>query len=231
MSRDPSSAGRFPLAREEPHAEKWNNRGAAERYRPSFWRRRLSLRGELDGVETSGSRRHFLSTVALMAGAAILPHPRPVIISHTGLDTQFGSNPSLSQMMRRRLISEEHAEMVAAAGGVVGVWTHLSDTPPGTFERWSMSSGSIMYASARIPSSPSPAGAPAALALVNSSVRTPGNAPMRYGRVKNAGFYYVVVDAMLKTGFTPDEIGKIGGGNFLRIFGAAVRVGYIQSLR
>jgi hypothetical protein len=26
----------------------------------------------------------------------------------------------------------------------------------------------------------------------------------------------------LKTGFTPDEIGKIGGGNFLRVFGLAV---------
>jgi membrane dipeptidase len=37
-----------------------------------------------------------------------------------------------------------------------------------------------------------------------------------------AGFYYVVVDAMLKTGFSSDEIGKIGGGNFLRVFGAAV---------
>ena len=40
---------------------------------------------------------------------------------------------------------------------------------------------------------------------------------------QTAGFYYVVVDAMLKTGFTPDEIGKIGGGNFLRIFGKAVK--------
>jgi len=39
---------------------------------------------------------------------------------------------------------------------------------------------------------------------------------------ERAGFYYVVVDAMLKTGFTPDEIGKIGGGNFLRVFGEAV---------
>jgi membrane dipeptidase len=35
---------------------------------------------------------------------------------------------------------------------------------------------------------------------------------------ETVGFYYVVVDAMLKTGFTPDEIGKIGGGNFLRVF-------------
>jgi hypothetical protein len=36
-----------------------------------------------------------------------------------------------------------------------------------------------------------------------------------------AGFYYTVVDAMLKTGFTADEIGRIGGGNFCRIFDAA----------
>ena len=40
---------------------------------------------------------------------------------------------------------------------------------------------------------------------------------------QTAGFYYVVVYAMLKTGFTPDEIGKIGGGNLLRVFGEAVK--------
>jgi membrane dipeptidase len=39
---------------------------------------------------------------------------------------------------------------------------------------------------------------------------------------QTAGFYYVVIDAMLKIGFTPDEIGKIGGANYLRIFAAAV---------
>jgi microsomal dipeptidase-like Zn-dependent dipeptidase len=39
---------------------------------------------------------------------------------------------------------------------------------------------------------------------------------------QTAGFYYSIVDAMLKTGFTPDEIGMIGGGNFLRVFGLAV---------
>jgi membrane dipeptidase len=39
---------------------------------------------------------------------------------------------------------------------------------------------------------------------------------------QTAGFYYVVVDAMLKTGFTPEEIEKISGANYLRIFAAAV---------
>ena len=61
--------------------------------------------------------------------AALKVTTRPVIISHTGLDTQLGSNPSMAQMMRPRLISKEQAKMVANAGGAVGVWTHLADTP------------------------------------------------------------------------------------------------------
>jgi membrane dipeptidase len=35
----------------------------------------------------------------------------------------------MAQMMRPRLISKEQAKMVANAGGLVGVWTHLADTP------------------------------------------------------------------------------------------------------
>jgi membrane dipeptidase len=38
---------------------------------------------------------------------------------------------------------------------------------------------------------------------------------------QNVGFYFAVVDAMLKAGFSRDEIGKVGGGNFLRVFDAA----------
>jgi Siderophore-interacting FAD-binding domain len=40
---------------------------------------------------------------------------------------------------------------------------------------------------------------------------------------QTVGFYYVVVDAMSKAGFTPDEIGRIGGGNFLRVFAEVVK--------
>ena len=54
---------------------------------------------------------------------------KPVIISHTGLDTQLGQNEHMANMMRPRLISKEQAKIVADAGGVIGVWTHLSDTP------------------------------------------------------------------------------------------------------
>ena len=54
------------------------------------------------------------------------------------------------------------------------------------------------------------------------SMRALVSAPNEAWAGQQAGFYYVVVDAMLKTGFTPEEIRKIGGGNFLRIFSATV---------
>lgn len=42
---------------------------------------------------------------------------------------------------------------------------------------------------------------------------------------KREGFYFTVVDALLKTGFSENEIGKIGGGNFLRVFKGATKPG------
>jgi len=36
---------------------------------------------------------------------------------------------------------------------------------------------------------------------------------------ENGGFFYAVAGEMLKQGFTPDEISKVGGANFCRIFG------------
>ena len=41
---------------------------------------------------------------------------RPVIVSHTGLDTQLGSNSRMAQMMRPRLISKEQATIIANNG-------------------------------------------------------------------------------------------------------------------
>jgi membrane dipeptidase len=61
--------------------------------------------------------------------AALKLATHPVIISHTGLDTQLGQNPNMAKMMKPRLISKEQAKIVADAGGVIGVWTHLADSP------------------------------------------------------------------------------------------------------
>jgi len=47
--------------------------------------------------------------------AALKVTRAPVIISHTGLDTQLGQNESMANMMRPRLISKEQAKIVASA--------------------------------------------------------------------------------------------------------------------
>lgn len=37
--------------------------------------------------------------------------------------------------------------------------------------------------------------------------------------MKRPGFCYVIVDAMLRTGLSPEEMGRSGGGNFVRVSG------------
>jgi membrane dipeptidase len=181
---------------------------------------------------------------------------RPVVISHTGLDTQLGSDPRMAQMMRPRLIGKEQAQMVAKAGGLVGVWTHLADTPLDFAKNLRAMADVIGVEHVCIgtdtkltkPDNPPgrfhhngpPPGGPVGTQpdgprLGGPRPNGPGTGGFRPGQQhargertneawagETAGFYYVVVDAMLKTGFTPDEIGKIGGGNYLRVFGEAV---------
>lgn len=118
--------------------------------------------------------------------------------------------------MSPRLISKEQATMVAHAGGLVGVWTHLSDTPLGYARNIRaladvIGVDHVCFGTDTKLTQPNPR---------PGGVR-PGQQHPQVGERTNqawadqsAGFYYVVVHSMLKTGFTPDEIGKIGGGNF-----------------
>jgi membrane dipeptidase len=168
--------------------------------------------------------------------AALGVTTRPVIISHTGLDTQLGNNPSVAQMMRPRLISKEQAKLVATAGGLVGVWTHLADTALdyarnvralvdviGVEHVCIGTDTKLTQPSPRPngpgPSGPGPSGPPPGGSGPGQHQHPHvGERTNQAWQDETVGFYYVVVDAMLKTGFTPDEIGKIGGGNFLRVF-------------
>jgi membrane dipeptidase len=166
--------------------------------------------------------------------AALKVTTRPVIISHTGLDTQLGTDPRTAQMMRPRLISKEQAKVLADAGGLVGVWTHLANTPLeyvrniralvdvigvdhvciGTDTKLTQPSPRPMGTGPGGPGGPQQ-GAPHPVPRV-------GERTNLAWQDQTEGFYYVVVDAMLRTGYRPDEIAKIGGGNFLRVFGEAV---------
>ena len=191
--------------------------------------------------------------------AALKVTKKPVIISHTGVDSQLGQNPSMARMMRARLISKEQAEIVGDAGGVIGVWTHLADSPleyaqnvralvdiigidhvcMGTDTKLTPANGGRGGAGRGPGGDPggrrdggpggNSQGAPGRGPMANGPGGGPGGGPGR-GRAgertndawqgETAGFYEVVVSAMLKVGFTAEEIGKVGGGNFCRVFDA-----------
>jgi membrane dipeptidase len=151
--------------------------------------------------------------------AALKVAAHPVIISHTGLDTQLGQNPNMARMMRPRLISKEQAKIVADAGGVIGVWTHLADTPLEYAQNIRALVDVIgidhvcMGTDTKLTPSYNPGG--------GQNRGRVGERTNQAWQDQKVGFYYAVVDAMLKVGFTRDEIGKVGGGNFCRVFDAA----------
>lgn len=195
--------------------------------------------------------------------AALKVAQKPVFISHTGLDTQLGSNPFMAKMMSPRLISKEHAKFVAGTGGVIGIWTHLTNsaleyaqniramvdvvgidhvcigtdtklTPAynssddrnhhadfGPKPGETMRDGSV----AKNNPANKPAGSqdkqPKGAISDGPKQSFRGSGSNQNWPEQKSGFYYAVVEAMLKTGFNATEIGKIGGGNFLRVFGAA----------
>jgi membrane dipeptidase len=152
------------------------------------------------------------STDTVAAALKVVAHPP--MISHTSPDWRLGHDPHFAQMMRPRLISKEEAKVIADAGGVVGVWVHFADTP-------------LEYAQ-NIRALVDVIGIDH-VCIGTDTKLTPGRPPRPGGndRTNQAwqdqkmGFYYAVVDAMLKTGFTADEIGKVGGGNFCRLFDAS----------
>ncbi|MEN2402009.1 membrane dipeptidase [Flavobacterium sp. MC2016-06] len=176
-----------------------------------------------------------------MVNAALKVTTKPVLISHTGLDTRLGQNEFMAKMMRPRLISKEQAKIVADKGGVIGVWTHLADTPQEYAENIKAMVDVVGIDHVAIGTD----------TKMTPPYRSPENIKQEQERHANdekrndksgdknrnkmggstnetwkdqkEGFYYVVVEALLKAGFNEEEIGKIGGGNFLRVFDAATK--------
>lgn len=143
---------------------------------------------------------------------------KPVIISHTGLDTQLGKNEKMAQMMKPRLISKEQAKIVANSGGIIGAWRHLTDTPLEYAQNIRVLVDIIGVDNVCIGTD------------TKMSRAAENKNPFRLGEYTNQiwqnqeqGYFYVVVDALLKTGFSENEIIKIAGSNFCRVFDAATK--------
>jgi microsomal dipeptidase-like Zn-dependent dipeptidase len=181
--------------------------------------------------------------------AALKLSTRPVVFSHTGLNTRLGKNEGMGQMMKPRLISKEHAKTIADAGGVMGVWTHLVDSPAeyvqavrdmvnaagidhvciGTDTKLTPPGNRPGGGPGREPGGvPGGPGAPGGRGPGGPGGPGGGTGRGRMGGGTNqawadqkVGFYYAVVNEMVKQGLTDAEIGKLGGGNFCRVFDVA----------
>ncbi|MCD9853176.1 membrane dipeptidase [Epilithonimonas sp. JDS] len=169
---------------------------------------------------------------------------KPVLVSHTGLNTRLGNNELMSKMMRPRLISEAQAKIVAEKGGVIGVWTHLAESPTefATNIKAMVDIVGIDHVAIGTDTKMTPAyhspndnwgqnqGKPKSDGNVNNDSKPKQENKKHREKTTNnnwenqkLGFYYSVVEALLKAGFNEKEIGKIGGGNYCRIFDEATK--------
>jgi membrane dipeptidase len=143
--------------------------------------------------------------------AALKVATQPLIYSHTGLDTRLGKNPGMVGGMKTLLISKEHAKVIADAGGVVGVWTKLADSPKEFVENLKAMADAIGIDHVGIGTDSD---------LLSSR---PGQGTGKQWPGVTTGFFNATVAAMLSGGFTTEEISKVGGGNYCRVFGKATR--------
>jgi membrane dipeptidase len=121
---------------------------------------------------------------------------KPLLLSHTSLSGSRAMGPS---PLAGRQVSRDHARAVAETGGSVGIW-HFFPSLDKYVEG--------LKEMAEI------------VGVDHVSVGT--DQQVAPGSVQDYAQWVQLVAAMLRGGFTPEEAGKIAGGNYMRIFRAAV---------
>jgi membrane dipeptidase len=118
---------------------------------------------------------------------------KPVMVSHTNLATTTANHP--------RLISSEHAKLVAGAGGIIGSW------PSGL----GLSSfADYVDAIMRLVD---------AVGIEHTAIGTDMDANFK-PVLRSYRDWSLIPAALLARGMREDEVAKIMGGNFMRIFRA-----------
>jgi len=112
---------------------------------------------------------------------------------------------------------------VADAGSVIGVWTHLADTPSAYAENIRAMVDVVGVDHVCIGTDTKMAKPYIPNVETNDTKKNErvGEGTNVAWQNQKKGFYYTVVDEMLKAGFTEADITKVGGGNFCRVFDAA----------
>jgi membrane dipeptidase len=127
------------------------------------------------------------------------------IVSHTSLDGW--KNPG--SRMASRTIAKQDAKAVADAGGVLGVWTKGTNSPKEYVADIKMVVEAIGIDHVGIGTDDD---------ILSS--RT-GAGLNRAWQEMTGGFFPTIVDEFLRQGLTTEEIMKVSGANFARVFGAA----------
>ena len=121
---------------------------------------------------------------------------RPLLLSHTALFESRAMGPTA---LKGRQISPDHARAIAETGGSIGVWhffPSLDKYVEGLKEMVDI------------------------VGVDHVSIGT--DQQVAPGSLQDYAHWVELVAAMLRGGFTPEEAGKIAGGNYMRVFDAAV---------
>jgi membrane dipeptidase len=122
---------------------------------------------------------------------------KPLLLSHTALSGSKAMGPT---PLTARQISRDHARAIAETGGSIGIWhffPSLDKYVDGVKEMAEV------------------------VGVDHVSIGT-DQQHIAPGSVQDYAQWVQLVAAMLRGGLTPEEAGKIAGGNYMRIFRAAV---------
>ena len=131
-----------------------------------------------------------------MAKQAVKVATKPLLLSHTAV---AGSRAMGATPLTGRQVTPDHARAIAETGGSVGIW-HFFPSLDGYVDGL-MEMAEIVGVDH--------------VSIGTDQHVTPGSVP-------DYTQWVHLVAAMLRGGFTPEEAGKIAGGNYMRIFRAAV---------
>jgi membrane dipeptidase len=121
---------------------------------------------------------------------------KPLLLSHTALFESRAMGPT---PLKGRQISRDHARAIADTGGSIGIWHFFS-----SLDRYVEGLKEMVDV----------------VGVDHVSIGT--DQQVVPGSLQDYTLWAQLVTAMLRGGFTPEEAGKIAGGNYLRIFHAAV---------
>ena len=121
---------------------------------------------------------------------------KPIVLSHTSLATRSTAFT--------RLVLPEHAQLVAETGGVVGVWPPTSIFP--TLEAMAVGMARMVDA----------------VGIDHVGLGTDMRGLVGPSVLPDYDRLPGLADALLGAGFNPTDVGKILGGNYVRVFSACM---------